>query len=122
MNENKPIDLLDTSLLQHKNYMFITYGTFAISLFLPFIAIVGVILAYMKREEVANTIYANHLNYLIRTFWGSIIGGIIGFILSIILVGYVVLFIVSIWYIFRIIYGFIKLTNYQSVSPTSWLK
>ena len=59
------------------------YGIFAISLLLQFVnltaamvgsiaVIAGVIVAYSERRKAAGTVYANHLQWLIRTFW---IGG-----------------------------------------------
>ena len=84
-------------------------------------AIAGVILAYIKRQDMLpNSLYHNHLTFLIRTFWGSVAGTVIGFILSFIGIGILVLFAVGIWYLFRLIYGFVKLMDEKSVTTTGW--
>ena len=84
-------------------------------------AIAGVILAYIKRQDMLpNSLYHNHLTFLIRTFWGSVAGTVIGFILSFIGIGMLVLFAVGIWYLFRVIYGFVKLMDEKSVTTTGW--
>lgn len=100
---------------------------------LPFVAtLAGVIIAYVKRDDVKDTVYYAHCNWLIKTFWYPFIIMIlalivvalgmvipyVGFILAI--CAYLVLFVISIWYIVRVIYGFIKLLNDQSVNPDSW--
>ena len=84
-------------------------------------AIAGVILAYIERQDMLpNSLYHNHLTFLIRTFWGSVAGTVIGFILSFIGIGILVLFAVGIWYLFRVIYGFVKLMDEKSVTTTGW--
>lgn len=84
-------------------------------------AIAGVILAYIKRQDMLpNSLYHNHLTFLIRTFWGSVAGTVIGFILSFIGIGILVLLAVGIWYLFRVIYGFVKLMDEKSITTTGW--
>ena len=84
-------------------------------------AIAGVILAYIKRQDMLpNSLYHNHLTFLIRTFWGSVAGTVIGFILSFIGIGILVLFAVGIWYLFRVIHGFVKLMDEKSITTTGW--
>jgi len=103
-----------------RNFTWITYAMYALGLFTGLFAVVGVIMAYAKRGEFTNTIYYDHMQYLIRTFWISLIGAIVGFLLLIILIGWVLLIAVTIWYIYRIVMGAIKLNDGQSVSTTSW--
>lgn len=103
-----------------RNFTWITYAMYALGLFTGLFAVVGVIMAYAKRGEFTNTIYYDHMQYLIRTFWISLIGAIVGFLLLIILIGWVLLIAVTIWYIYRIVMGAIKLNDGQGVSTTSW--
>ena len=103
-----------------RNFTWITYAMYALGLFTGLFAVVGVIMAYAKRGEFTNTIYYDHMQYLIRTFWISLIGAIVGFLLLIILIGWVLLIAVTIWYIYRIVMGAIRLNDGQRVSTTSW--
>ncbi|PJG83617.1 DUF4870 family protein [Caviibacterium pharyngocola] len=121
MSKNE-VDFSNLFLEKDKNYMFITYLTFAAGIFIPFLPIVGVILAYLKRSEVIGTFYHDHLTYLIRTFWGALIGGFIATLLVIVVIGKLLLPLLWIWYLFRIIYGFIRLLDRQSVTTTGWLR
>lgn len=75
------------------------YGIYAGSLLLQFINLTtillgsaalmaGIILAYLERKKAKGTLYANHLQWLIRTFW---IGGAVYVpVLSVILTGILV--------------------------------
>ncbi|WP_040977035.1 DUF4870 family protein [Necropsobacter massiliensis] len=119
MRKNE-IDLSTLFPEKDKNYMLITYLAFAGGVFIPLLPIVGVILAYVKRNEVWGSVYYAHLTYLIRTFWGFVAGVVLGSILLIIAVGKLILLAVWIWFLFRIIYGFIKLLDRQTVTTTGW--
>lgn len=119
MPKNK-VDFSNVFLEKDKNYMLITYLTFAGGIFIPLLPIVGVVLAYIKRSEVQGTVYHAHLTYLIRTFWGFVAGIILGSILLLIIIGKLLLIAIWIWFLFRIIYGFIKLLDKQTVTTTGW--
>ena len=56
-----------------KNYVFIAYVTYAVGLLILFTPVVGVIMAYVKRDEAQGSIYASHIDYLIKTFWVSLV-------------------------------------------------
>ncbi|MCP1659602.1 DUF4870 family protein [Neisseria perflava] len=102
-------------------YMMVIYGLYALSLLVGFSSVVGVILAYVKREDMRNSLYENHITYLIRTFWLSLAGYVIGGLTIWLGVGAVVLFIVSIWFIYRVVAGFVKLYDGKTVVPDGWL-
>ncbi len=104
-----------------RNFTWATYAMYAVGLFTGLFALVGVIMAYAKKEEFASTIYQDHLRYLIRTFWGALIGCIVGFLLLIIFIGWFILMAVTVWYIYRIVMGAIRLYDGKTVSTTSWL-
>ena len=50
-------------------YVGIAYGVFVMALFLVWPAVVGAVLAYVKRGAVEETILESHYRWLIRTFW-----------------------------------------------------
>ena len=111
------------SLEKQRNLMYLLYGLFGLGMIfggLP--TLIGVILAYIRRDELLHTYYHDHINYLIRTFWGVVIGMLIGGLLTFIFIGVLIIWAAGIWYIFRVVYGFIKLMDNQSVTPTGWLK
>ena len=91
------------------------------SVLLGVTSIVGVIMAYVKRADFAGTEYEDHITYLIRTFWISLGGYVIGVILSMVFIGVFVIFAVFIWFIYRIVVGFIKFNDNKPINPMGWL-
>ena len=79
-------------------------------------------MAYVKRNEMAGTIYHDHMQFLIRTFWVSLIGGLIGLVLSLVLIGIPILIAVGIWYLYRMIFGLVRLLDNKPVDPYRWLE
>ena len=51
-------------------------------------AIVGVVLAFVWRDEPKADWEISHYQYLINTFWIGLLGSIIGFLLTIVLIGF----------------------------------
>ena len=88
-------------------YTIIIYILYAISIFVGVTSIIAIIMNYLKRDEVKGTWLESHFNWQIKTFWYSIIGFLIGFLLSFIGIGFIVIIAVSIWYIYRIVKGFV---------------
>jgi uncharacterized membrane protein len=83
--------------------------------------IVGLIIAYIKRPDFAGTPYHSHMTSAIRTFWISIIIGIIGGVLSFVIVGIFLLIALAIWQIFRCVRGLVRAVNGQPIDdPESW--
>ncbi len=85
--------------------------------------IIGVIVAYVKRGDARGTWVASHFTWLIRTFWWSLLWGVIGALilvtLGLVLVGIpiaVAIFLAtSIWGIYRLVRGFLLFQDSQPV-------
>jgi uncharacterized membrane protein len=80
-------------------------------------ALIGLIINYVKRDDARGTIYESHFNWQIRSFWWALLWAVIGLLLAILLVGFVVLFVAWIWMIYRVVKGFLKLTEGKPVHP-----
>lgn len=102
-------------------YMMVIYGLYALAALTAFSSVIGVIVAYVKRDDMRGTLYECHISYLIKTFWISAIGYFIGALTMFIGIGLVVLFLVSIWFIYRVVAGFVKFYDGKTVSPDGWL-
>jgi uncharacterized membrane protein len=80
-------------------------------------SIIAVILNYVKRSEVAGTWLESHFRWQIRTFWYGVLWVVlcvlfVVFTLGIgILIAWLPLAIVSIWFVYRIARGWMRLTN-----------
>ena len=87
------------------------------------IGIAGLIVAYVNRDEATGTWVASHLRWLIRTFWFSllwgVIGGIVLVVLGIVLIGIPIAFaiwaVASIWVLYRVIRGYLLFKDERPV-------
>jgi uncharacterized membrane protein len=75
------------------------------------VGIVGLIVAYVKRDEAQGTWVASHLRWLIRTFWFSLLWGAVGAVFAVTIIGLIVAIpiwaVASIWVIYRVIRGYL---------------
>jgi len=73
--------------------------------------IAAVVVNYVKREDVAGTLYESHFRWQIRTFWFALLWGAIGVILSLVLIGFAILAADAVWLIYRIVKGWLRLNE-----------
>lgn len=91
-----------------------------VGILLPFCILIGVILAYVFRED-GDEVLQSHFHYVIRGFWISLLYYIISGILCLLLIGYVLLFVVTLWWIIRNAKGLRLLLNGRAVAdPCTW--
>jgi uncharacterized membrane protein len=84
--------------------------------------IVAVIIAYVKRGDLAGTPFESHMTSAIRTFWISLIVGIIGVVLAFVGVGFIILGLLALWQLFRVIRGLVRALDGEPIAdPTGWL-
>ena len=82
-------------------------------------ALVGLIINYVKREDAAGTLYQSHFDWQIRTFWWGLLWGVLGVILIVALgLGLIILFAAWVWAIYRVVKGWLKLTEGKPVLPS----
>lgn len=81
--------------------------------------LVAVVLAYIKRDEAAGTALEPHFRWQINTFWGALLGTVIGYLTLIILIGFVILFATMVWLIYRIAKGWLALNDGKSPYPAN---
>lgn len=94
-----------------RKFLAITYVCYIASFLLGGIpSIVGVILAYTTDAQ-DNPVVASHRAYAIRTFWFGLLGGFIGFLLSLVFIGVFVILAVAVWMLVRSIKGIIALND-----------
>ena len=100
-----------------KQVTMIVYVLQALSFLWGVTAIVGVVVNYVKRDDVRGTVFASHFDWQIRTFWWGLVWGAVGLLLAIVLVGFVVLFAAWVWMIYRVVKGWLKLSEGKPVLP-----
>ena len=87
------------------------------------VGIVALILAYVKRAETAGTWLASHYRWLIRTFWFSLLWGVIGGLvlvtMGLILIGIPIAIgiwiVTTIWVIYRLLRGYVLFNDSKPV-------
>jgi len=96
---------------QIKKYTYAVYILQALSFLLLFTAVLGVILNYIKDDDVQGSWLQSHFRWQKNTFWYGLLWIILGTLTAAFLVGYVVLGFASIWLIYRIAKGWIYLVD-----------
>ena len=115
-------------------FALIAYGLFLGALGTGFTAIVGVVLAYIKRPETRGTIWESHFSGLIRLFWiglvvfalwlALVIGGVIGVangmndntippLAGLFPVAWLLSLVYLVWYVYRTVRGLIRAIDSQ---------
>ncbi|MGE4503410.1 MAG: DUF4870 family protein [Thiomicrospira sp.] len=95
----------------------IVYGLYLVGLVIGITAVIGLVLAYVKRGDDDTPEWLNsHYTFQIRTFWYGLVYLIIGGGLSVVFIGWLVLLFWLVWLIIRCIKGFSALDKQQSIS------
>jgi uncharacterized membrane protein len=95
-----------------KNLAQLVYLLYALMFFTGGLtAIAGVMLDYIRREEVAGTWLEGHFRWQIRTFWFGLLWTAVGIATYLLLVGIAILFANTCWIIYRIIKGWLNLSE-----------
>ena len=99
----------------------LVYGLYLVSVLVGLTILVGLVMAYMNRGQVAGSWTESHYTYQIRTFWIGLLYSLISVVLMIVGVGFLLIFAVLIWGIARCIRGLQWAGAGQAVpQPTTW--
>ena len=114
-----------------RNITFIIYGLYgAAVLTFGITLLVGGVLAVVKRDEMRNSPYGEHMDYLLRTLIGAVAGFVLTLIISAVLskllyafafLAWGVALVVGAWFVMRVGLGCYYLWQEKPVSPHSWL-
>jgi len=95
-----------------RNLAVIVYILQGLSFFLGGVtALVGVIINYVKLEDVRGTVIEAHFRWQIRTFWIALLWTVIGIITLVLIVGWFILLGIGIWTIYRVVKGALALND-----------
>ncbi|WP_142805341.1 hypothetical protein [Tepidiphilus sp. J10] len=101
----------EAKLREAKKWATIVYALYAASLILGVTYLVGIIVNYVKYPDVRGTWVESHFLWQRRTFWYSLLWFVIGALTSFMAVGMIVLVISGVWVIYRIVKGWIALSD-----------
>ena len=83
----------------------------ALSFVLLITAVLGIIINYVKDEDVKGSWLESHFQWQKNTFWYGLLWIVLGTLTTFLLIGYLVLAAVVIWLIYRIAKGWIYLVD-----------
>ncbi|MBX2880854.1 MAG: DUF4870 domain-containing protein [Granulosicoccus sp.] len=99
----------------------VVYILYLLGLLIPFISIIGVVIAYIYRSDASEWLQ-QHYRYQIRTFWIGMLYALAASILVFIFVGYLLIVLWLIWMVVRCVKGLKALgDNAPPVKPGTWL-
>ena len=100
-----------TDTAAYKQYNLISYILHLLGFFLGITPLIAIIMNYIKRDERRGTWLESHVDWQIKTFWFSLLGYILGGLLTVILIGFVIIFLVFVWHVYRLVKGLIALNE-----------
>ena len=89
----------------------VIYGLYAAGFIVGISVIAAIVLNYLKRDDVRGTWLESHFRWQMRTFWFGLLWGVIGGILTLVVIGVGVLVANGIWIIYRIVKGWLNLND-----------
>ena len=94
-----------------KNILTVVYALQAASFLLVFTYFIAAILSYIKRDDVRGTWLESHCRWQIRTFWFGLLWFFLGGLTYIIVIGWFVIIVASLWLVYRILKGWLNLND-----------
>lgn len=99
----------------------VIYGLFALGLisagFLGLATIAAIVMVYLKRGDAAGTLYAAHMDWVLRTFWWGLLWLLLACIATLIYLGWPALLVLGVWLVYRIIRGWLALFSGEPPTP-----
>ncbi|HRL20216.1 MAG TPA: hypothetical protein PLG97_05285 [Alcaligenes sp.] len=103
-------------LVSQRNLTLIIYALYLLSIFGGITALVAIIINYIKRDDVRGTYLESHFTWQIKTFWIGVIGGVVSYLLMFVVIGFITTIIVSVWVIYRLVKGLLALNDGKPIA------
>ena len=94
-----------------KKITYLVYILQALSFVFLITAVAGIIINYIKEDEVKDSWLESHFEWQKRTFWYGLLWTVIGVLSFFLLIHWVVLPVVAVWLIYRIAKGWVFLVD-----------
>ncbi len=100
----------------------IVYILYMVSIAFGLTAIIGVVIAYVNKDDSMPEWLQSHYKYMISTFWKGMLMLVAGVITSVIIVGIFLLIFFTVWIIIRSIKGMKRLDLMEAQPvPDGWM-
>lgn len=108
----QPITSPDPNFNSQRQLVIIIYALYGAAFFLGGIpAIVAIIINHIKRQEIKDPMLVSHFVWQIRTFWISLGLGLLGAVSTFIGIGFIIIFAVALWNIYRLVRGVLNILD-----------
>ena len=97
-----------------RNLAVVVYVLQGLFFFAGITPLVGVIINYVKLDDVTGTWIEPHFRWQIRTFWIGLLWMVIGTLTAPLIIGWFILLGIAIWFIYRIVKGALALNDGKS--------
>ncbi len=94
-----------------KRYTYAVYILQALAFPMLITAVIGLIINYVKADDVQGSWLQSHFAWQKNTFWYGLLWTVLGYLTTPILIGFVVIGVTTIWLIYRIAKGWIYLVD-----------
>lgn len=101
----------DAQQAELKKYAFAVYILQALYFIMVITPVIGVVINYVKYEDVRGSWLESHFRWQRSTFWYGLLWTVLGVISLPIMIGYLVLAGVTVWLVYRIARGWICLVD-----------
>ena len=101
----------DAQQAELKKYTFAVYILQALYFIMVITPVIGVVINYVKYEDVRGSWLESHFRWQKSTFWYGLLWTVLGVISLPIMIGYLVLASVTVWLVYRIARGWICLVD-----------
>jgi uncharacterized membrane protein len=99
-----------TSVESDRTLVLVSYVLHLVGSIAGVTSIVGLIINYVKRSRY-DDLFDSHHAWMISSFWWALLWVVIGCITVLILIGWVILFVAWVWYVYRHVRGLIAFLN-----------
>jgi uncharacterized membrane protein len=94
-----------------KDLALLVYILQAVGFIIGLTWIVGLIINYVKRDDVRGTWVESHFDWQIKTFWIGLALQVVGWITVWILIGWFIILAGTVWAIYRVVKGWLALND-----------
>jgi len=94
-----------------KKLTYVVYILQALSFVFLITAVAGIIINYIKEDDVKGSWLESHFEWQKRTFWYGLLWMVLGVLSFFILIQWIILPIVAVWLVYRIAKGWIYLVD-----------
>ena len=100
-----------------KVFVWVVYALQFMALFTVGLSfLVSGFLAYIKYDDNIGSMEESHLQWQIKTFWGVLVGLLLGILFLVLFIGKLILLFTELWLLYRVVKGSIFLTQGRGVN------